>query len=110
MGNLTKEASRLKYQYNKKYMDAYWNRKAEKLKEEKRKEEEDDREEIRTAIQKAMETEERVSVSRNGMSDQQYIAALENSNKCLSKENRRLVNLLTKQNSKLKKLQAYESN
>ena len=49
MGNLTKEASRLKYQYNKKYMDAYWNRKAEKLKEEKRKEEEDDREEIRTA-------------------------------------------------------------
>lgn len=110
MSGLTKEAARLKYQYNKKYQDAYWNRKAEKLKEEKRKEELLEFEEVEAAIQQAQKTEERVSVSRNGMNDQQYIAALETSNKCLSSENRRLIKLLSRQNLKLKKTQAYESN
>ena len=75
---LSSEAARAKYEYNKKYQQRYWEKKASsKL----------------AASQQQIQTET-VSVSRNGMDDQQYITALETSNKTLNSENRRLVRLL----------------
>ncbi len=84
---LSPEAARLKYQYNKKYQDAYWERKAAKAKKEA------------TAAdieQAAAETGNGVSVPRKGLSDERYIKALETSNRTLNSENRRLVRLLTR--------------
>ena len=67
-----------KYEYNKKYQQRYWEKKAASK---------------RAAAQQQIQTEP-VSVSRNGMDDQRYITALEASNKTLNSENRRLVRLL----------------
>ena len=72
------EAARAKYEYNKKYQQRYWEKKAASK---------------RAAAQQQIQTEP-VSVSRNGMDDQRYITALEASNKTLNSENRRLVRLL----------------
>ena len=75
---LSPEAARAKYEYNKKYQQRYWEKKAASK---------------RAAAQQQIQTEP-VSVSRNGMDDQRYITALEASNKTLNSENRRLVRLL----------------
>lgn len=75
---LSPEATRAKYEYNKKYQQRYWEKKAASK---------------RAAAQQQIQTEP-VSVSRNGMDDQRYITALEASNKTLNSENRRLVRLL----------------
>ena len=72
------KAARAKYEYNKKYQQRYWEKKAASK---------------RAAAQQQIQTEP-VSVSRNGMDDQRYITALEASNKTLNSENRRLVRLL----------------
>lgn len=74
MGKLSPEAARAKYEYNKKYQNRYWEKKA--------------------AENQTEQDEETVSVSRNGRSDKRYISALEDSNKVLNSENRRLVRLL----------------
>jgi hypothetical protein len=75
---LSPEAARAKYEYNKKYQQRYWEKKAA---------------EKRNGSLHIIKTEP-ISVSRNGMDDQRYIKALEASNKTLNSENRRLVRLL----------------
>lgn len=75
---LSSEAARAKYEYNKKYQQRYWEKKAAGK---------------QNTLQQQIQTEE-VSVARNGMDDQRYITALETSNKTLNSENRRLVRLL----------------
>lgn len=75
MTQLSREAARAKYLYNKKYQDRYWEKKA-------------------ADTARSEEVEETVSVSRMGKTDERYIADLEQSNKTLNRENRRLVRLL----------------
>ena len=67
---LSPEAARAKYEYNKKYQQRYWEKKAASK---------------RAAAQQQI---------RNGRADQRYSPALEASNKTLNSENRRLVRLL----------------
>lgn len=78
MGKLSPEAARAKYEYNKKYQQQYWEKKAA---------------EKQTGSQ-SQQPDNTVSVSRAGMTDERYISALEQSNKTLNTENRRLVRLL----------------
>ena len=86
----SKEANRLKYQYNKKYVEAYWERKAQQQNGE-------------TATKKTRKTVRQTTIScfdddlqpemadveitvcRNGKSDERYI-----------KENNRLIRLMIK--------------
>jgi hypothetical protein len=72
---LSPEAAHAKYEYNKKYQDRYWERKA--------------------AQQKQQEPDGNVSVSRHTRNEAQYINALETSNMVLNKENRRLVKMIS---------------
>ena len=107
----TKEANRLKYEYNKKYQDAYWERKAQKLAQIRQAESGEEKpvkqyrkiEDTTVSIFDNDYSEELqdmgITVCRNGNSAERYIAALEEANKCLSSENRRLTRLLVKQNS-----------
>lgn len=95
MSKLSPEAQRAKYQYNKKYVDAYWERRA------KRTETTEERTSGRSSVEVRVSFPEidvpnRPSVSRGNKSDEQYIKALEASNKTLNGENRRLVRLLRK--------------
>ena len=99
----SKEANKAKYQYNKKYMEAYWERKAQNqngtttttTRRTVKKQ---------TTILSIFEQDfpmpeleyEDVTVCRNGKSDERYIKALELANKCLSRENKRLIQLLRK--------------
>lgn len=78
MTQLSREAARAKYLYNKKYQARYWEKKAA---------------EIRMASLPDGAAEQ-VSVSRIGKTDERYISDLEQSNKVLNRENRRLVKLL----------------
>ena len=81
---LSAEAARLKYEYNKKYQQRYWEKKAA---------------ERRADSQPSEDTETitiTISVPRNGLTIEQYIERLEESNKTLNSENRRLVKLLQK--------------
>ena len=66
------------YQYNKKYQQRYWEKKAAE----------------KQTNSQPQEAEKTVSVSRTSMTNEQYISALEQSNKTLNSENRRLVRLL----------------
>lgn len=96
---LSKEAAKAKYQYNKKYQEAYWERRAQ-------------RENGQTVVEKSkkktvtihtnakdflpdldtMVTE--TTVKRERLSDAQYIKALEAANRTMRSENRRLIRLL----------------
>ena len=109
-------ASRAKYLYNKKYQDAYWERRAQRegisaneneKPERKKKEhvafdEEAPVEEIKRLMQfKATLTDNlgepiKCYINRDAYigKDEKYIKALENSNKVMRSENRRLINLL----------------
>ena len=78
MEKLSPEAARAKYEYNKKYQQRYWEKKAAE----------------KQAGSQPQEPDRTVSVSRSGMTDERYITALEKSNKTLNSENRRLVRLL----------------
>lgn len=78
MTQLSREAARAKYLYNRKYQDRYWEKKAAAK---------------RTAT-RSEGVDGTVSVSRMGKTDERYIADLEQSNKVLNRENRRLVRLL----------------
>ena len=97
----SKEANRLKYQYNKKYVEAYWERKAQQQNGE-------------TSTKKSRKTVRQTTIScfdddlkpemadieitvcRNGKSDERYIKALELANKRLNGENNRLIRLMIK--------------
>ncbi len=103
MSKLSPEAQRAKYQYNKKYVDAYWERRARRTETT---EERNSGHSVRKTVERSS-VEIRVSfpqiempscptVSRNNRSDEQYVKALENANKSLNGENRRLVRLLRK--------------
>lgn len=79
---LSAEAARLKYEYNKKYQQRYWEKKAA---------------ERRVNIQESTDEDTitiTISVPRKGLTVEQYIERLETSNKTLNNENRRLVKLL----------------
>lgn len=113
---MSKAASRAKYLYNKKYQDAYWERRAQregisdnenekpqrKKKEHVAFDEETLVEEIKRLMQfKATLTDNlgepiKCCINRDAYigKDEKYIKALENSNKVMRSENRRLVNLL----------------
>lgn len=88
---LSPEAARAKYQYNKKYQQAYWERRA--AREKAQAEASAQATQLEDAAAATLDT---VSVPRRGMTDQRYIAALETSNKTLNSENRRLVRLVTR--------------
>ena len=101
---LSKEAQKIKTEYNKKYMERYWERKAEKRKNETKAAAEKTKT-VSTVTVKETELFEwlfpephvtEVTVSRNGQSDAQYIKALETANKTINTENARLQKLLTK--------------
>lgn len=101
----SKEANKVKYQYNKKYVDNYWERRGH-------------REGSHTYSPATRETvgkdtvilsifmqdfptpkldEEDMTVSRHGKSDERYITALEIANKRLNSENKRLIRMMRKQ-------------
>ena len=101
---LSKEAQKIKTEYNKKYMERYWERKAEKRKNETKAAAEKTKT-VSTVTVKETELFEwlfpephvtEVTVSRNGQSDAQYIKALETANKTINTENARLQKLLIK--------------
>ena len=87
---LSPEAAHEKYLYNKKYQDGYWERKAAKRK---------GKVEVTVSITEELlpnlETVT-VTVQRNGHTDESYIKALEQANRTLNSENRRLIRLLQK--------------
>lgn len=109
----SKEANKAKYQYNKKYVESYWERRAQSqngIVTEKRMK---STETVKTKTAKTSKTVTvketelldwllpephvtEVTVSRNGQSDEQYIKALETANKTINTENTRLQKLLTK--------------
>ena len=110
---LSKEAQKIKTEYNKKYMERYWERKAEKRKNETKAAAEKSKtvttkrttKTVSTVTVKETELFEwlfpephvtEVTVSRNGQSDAQYIKALETANKTINTENARLQKLLIK--------------
>ena len=103
MSKLSPEAQKAKYQYNKKYVDSYWERRAKRteMTEERnsgrsvRKTVERSSVEVRISFPE-IDVPSRSSVSRGNKSDEQYIKALETSNKVLNGENRRLARLLRK--------------
>ena len=88
---LSPEAARAKYQYNKKYQQAYWERRA--AKEKAQAELNAQATQLEDAATATLDT---VSVCRRDMTDERYIKALETSNKTLNSENRRLVRLVTR--------------
>lgn len=79
MSTLSPQAAKLKYEYNKKYQDRYWEKKAA----------------TRTNQLPTIEANETTTVNRlDCKSDEKYIKALETANKSMRSENRRLINLL----------------
>lgn len=113
---LSPSASRAKYLYNKKYQNAYWERRAQReaqsevskavVKKSRKKvvtDEETTLEEIcrlrafKAGLTDSLGEPMRCCINREGYigKDEKYIEALECSNKTLRSENRRLINLLT---------------
>lgn len=97
----SKAANKAKYQYNKKYVEAYWERRAQRengqTETEKRHEKSvtlstNDKDFFPELAQMDVET----SVKREGRSDAKYIKALEDANRMYRSENKRLIRLLTK--------------
>ena len=103
----SKEANKVKYQDNKKYVERYWERKAQTSNGTITTESEKTvtKESEKTVTVKEAELMNfilpdlsviEVTVSRNGQSDEQYIKALETANRTINSENRRLQSLLGK--------------
>lgn len=86
----SKEANKAKYQYNKKYMEAYWERRAQREKSVTLST--NDKDFFPELAKMDVET----SVKREGRSDAKYIKALEDANRMYRSENKRLIRLLTK--------------
>lgn len=113
---LSPSASRAKYLYNKKYQDAYWERRAQReaqgevskavVKKSRKRVVTDEKttlEEIchlrafKAGLTDSLGEPMRCCINREEYigKDEKYIEALECSNKTLNSENRRLINLLT---------------
>lgn len=104
--DLSPEARKARYQYNKKYQEAYWERRSQKtettettetakgVKKSRTKKTENVVKEVIIGFPSIPEPSRPV-VCRDNMTDTQYIEALERSNKSMAGENRRLVRLLT---------------
>ena len=101
----SKEANKAKYQYNKKYVEAYWERKAKRMAEQTEASNERDRLERRvttTTVEEYFKTEKEevnfcIPTSRpSDMTDERWIKYLEDCCKCLNSENKRLIKLLGK--------------
>lgn len=99
---LSPEARRAKYLYNKKYVDAYWERRSrtEETIESRsngriRKKTTEREFEYKFSLPELPEPNYQ-TVSRGNKSDEQYIKALEIANKTLNGENNRLIRLLRK--------------
>lgn len=97
----SKEANRLKYQYNKKYVEAYWERKAQQQNGETitKKSRKTVRQTTVSCFDDDLQPEMadvEITVCRNGKSDERYIKALELANKRLNGENNRLIRLMIK--------------
>lgn len=97
----SKEANKLKYQYNKKYVEAYWERKAQQQSGETTTDK--SRKTVRQTTISCFDdgllpemADVEITVCRNGMSDERYIKALELANKRLGGENSRLIRLMLK--------------
>ena len=112
---LSPSASRAKYLYNKKYQDAYWERRAQReaqgevskavVKKSRKRvvaDEETTLEEIcrlrafKAGLTDSLGEPMRCCINRDDYigEDEKYIKALENSNRIMGSENRRLINLL----------------
>lgn len=99
---LSPEARRARYQYNKKYVDAYWERRSRQTETETIETSHSGLNESHTTKKTVefivsmpkLEIPPRAIVCRGNKSDEQYIKALEISNRTLSGENRRLCRLL----------------
>ena len=101
-------AARAKYLYNKKYQDAYWERRA---KREGLSDDETDNpksskkvvdevqllQTLKSVLLGDLGEPTKCCINREGYigKDEKYIKALENSNRIMGSENRRLINLLT---------------
>ena len=99
---MSEEARRLKNQYNKKYVEKYWERKAQQQNGKTTTTKTSRKTVCQTAIscfdddlQPEMADVE-LTVCRNGKSDERYIKALELANKRLNGENNRLIRLMIK--------------
>ena len=97
----SKEANRLKYQYNKKYVEAYWERKAQQQNGETSTKK--SRKTVRQTtiscfdddLQPEMADVE-ITVCRNGKSDERYIKALELANKRFEVEDNYKKNIISR--------------
>ncbi len=94
----SKAANKAKYEYNKKYMEAYWERRAKGQTST-----ETSKKSVRQTTVTFFDdevtldrTDVDITVSRQGKSDERYIKALELANKTLTSENKRLVRLMLK--------------
>lgn len=102
-GKLSPEARRARYEYNKKYMDAYWERRSRKTEIKTTETSRLGRTESKTVKRTIefnismpeLEIPPKTLICREGKTDGQYIKALEISNRTLAGENRRLCRLLT---------------
>lgn len=97
----SKEANKLKYQYNKKYVEAYWERKAQRLNgqtvtEKSRKRSVELSTTDKEFFPELAKMDVEISVKREGRSDAAYIKGLEDANKMYRSENKRLIKLLQK--------------
>jgi hypothetical protein len=101
-------AARAKYLYNKKYQDAYWERRAKREglsgdETDKRKSSKKVADEVqllqtlKSVLLGDLGEPTKCCINRDGYigKDEKYIKALENSNRIMGSENRRLINLLT---------------
>lgn len=98
----SKEANKLRYQYNKKYVDAYWERKAKMLAEDEQAKRLTKRVTKEKTVEEYFITEPdpsqfRTPISRDkSMTDENWIKYLETCCKSLNSENKRLIKLLSK--------------
>lgn len=105
---MSKAAARAKYLYNKKYQDAYWERRAKREglsgdETDKRKSSKKVADEVqllqtlKSVLLGDLGEPTKCCINRDGYigKDEKYIKALENSNRIMGSENRRLINLLT---------------
>lgn len=103
MSKLSPEAQRAKYQYNKKYQEAYWERKAQQSAESETAQTEQKHlsKRVTTTVEEYFKDDEVQTLSTpitrsKNMSDDKWMKYLEDCCKSLHSENKRLVRLLQK--------------
>lgn len=98
----SKEANKIKYRYNKKYVDAYWERKAA-ANHIQINNDAGGTVNINYSVSK---DDDCICINRLDYKgqDERYIKALETSNRCLASENRRLSNMMYKYRRAINKI------